>query len=582
MLVLNDKKINGVQYKNNVIARQPVAFKSAVGTGSSSDLAKVSTENLQAYALTFLGKAKKTKPVNNIIPDTYKVDGDFIDDAAEAIKGKNYQGAGLFEDGYINWDKVGWDNLQNEPLDWDKASDKDFVSFYHALALAETKDCNWVRKFNETNVPEQLATYHSLVSTDAKKSHAENLEMLKSDKVNQYPQASILDRPLIKNGKFNLEFTIFDTETTGANGNPKKGPVDKIIQIGAVKVGEDGEVKPKTAISQFVNPEMPVNPEAEKVHHISDEKLKDKPVIESLLRRFMDDYLKGQLLVAYNAKFDIPMLNRAIDSYNAQSAKDLLDSPLSLCLDPFILLQRIHPFIGAKKKLSEQYKFLFGRTMEGAHDALDDVKGTADVLKYCCYYLQKHANRPLTVKDVLTFQFGGKVEGLDLKINERGYDASKSFRSSYRKDAIPVKNFNDGWKISVPRGSQNDPEQNVLLKVLPLIGEENTNKLESLKNKSWQTKQGVIANLKSLDLKPYDGKDVNQIIDIILEQSVNYINYKTVKVWRKNVHTDYLYYGNDMPDVNVAREIMKERKVQDAKTSGEGRTLDEVLADLQK
>ncbi len=66
------------------------------------------------------------------------------------------------------------------------------------------------------------------------------------------------------------------------------------------------------------------------------------------------------------------------------------------------MIQRIHPFIGAKKKLESQYRFLFCKDIEGhAHDAFNDVNATMDVLKYCVLYLNKHFT-PTKTKKALT------------------------------------------------------------------------------------------------------------------------------------------------------------------------------------
>jgi DNA polymerase III epsilon subunit family exonuclease len=577
VLVTQQPITNILKHKQPISENKDV--KSAVSFSNNQELARLSAENLQAYTLAFLGKTKKAaKPA---LPSTYHVEGE-IEDVVKRVK-KEFQGKGLFDKGYIDWSKVGWENLQKEPLNWEKATDDEIVAFYHALALAETKDSPWVKKYNETNVPEPLATYHTIVKSGAKADHKANIDDLnniaagKSD----HPTPAFLNQPLMKDGKFNLEFCVFDTETTGNRTDPKKGIVDKIIQIGAVKVDHNG-VQPNSAVSQFVNPEMPVHPKAVEVHHITDEMLADKPVIEKVLNDFMNKYLQDQLLVAYNAKFDIPMLNRGIESYNTISAKEIKDSPLSLALDPYIIMQRLHPFLGASKKLSEQYKFLFANNMEGAHDALDDVKGTVDVLKYCCYYLQKHADRPLTVKDVLTFQFGGKVEGLDLPLNKRGYDASKSFRSSYRLDAIGVKNFPHGYKITETLPNSRKESVNIISKLRPMIGDENAAKLLELRDRHMKQRKTFEANLESLNLQPYDGKSVKEIIDTIVDESVYMLNEKFVEVWRKNIRTDHLHYGNDLPDLEVVRQVMKERSIQDqASQGGEGRDLETVLAEME-
>lgn len=612
MLITNN--INLGVNNTKKLAKPEASVKEATSFTANQQLAKLSLDNLQA---TFLGKAKKATKIDknefrqdtaennkywenkkhNIqrpIAETYEIKGNDIEKVVKTVK-KQFQGEGLFESGkysgaeknYINWEKVGWENLKNEPLDWKNASNDELVAFYHSLALAETKDNPWVKKYNETNVPEPLSTYHVVVSPDAKAFNSSKLDLLNeiaAGKSTKYAKPDYLNQPIMKDGKLGLEFVVFDTETTGNRTNPAKGEVDKIVQLGAVRVMENGEVDTNTAVSQFVNPEMPIHPKAVEVHHITDERVKNEPVIEKVLRPFMDNFVKGQLLVAYNGHFDIPMLKRAVDSYNKISAKELNDVPEALNLDPYILMQRIHPFLGASKKLGNQYKWLFAKNMEGAHDALDDVKGTTDVLKYCCYYLQKHADRPLTVKDLLTFQHGGKVDGLNVKLNSRGYDASKSFRSSYRLDAITVKNFPNGFKIPGSSMSDGINFEMYSQKLLPLIGEENVNKLAAYKNKSVKKLSSLQDVLQFADLKPFDGKSVEQIVNVIAENSVSTVKEGVVEIWRKNIKSDHLHLGNDLPDLNVSRQIMEERAAQDAKAANSegGRDLDSVLKDLKK
>ena len=47
------------------------------------------------------------------------------------------------------------------------------------------------------------------------------------------------------------------------------------------------------------------------------------------------------------------------------------------------------------------------------------IKRICDVLKYCIYYLQQK-KKDLTVRDLLKFQNGGIVEGLDISRGKEG------------------------------------------------------------------------------------------------------------------------------------------------------------------
>lgn len=601
-MLIRDIKFQGVQANNYKPANISGSGVQSLTFEGKRDDKKVDADLLRAYLLpvgrkkaeltadsSSSGSKTKMAPKRTRKPKETKAP----EKQAETPKASGElkcQGPGLLSPkGYIEWSRVGWESLKSEPLDLTKASEKEIDTFMYALALAETKDTSWVKRYNATNVPEPLACYHSLVGDEAKtkcKQYLDELRAIDQGKLLDVSKPSYLDKVVIdqKTGKLNLEFTIFDTETTGVNTDPNKTfidpktgiltkvPVDKIVQIGAVKVGADGEVKVNTAVSQFVNPEMHIPEGATAVHHITDEMVKDKPVIDALLPDFCNKYIGDQLLVAYNAKFDIPMLNRAIAKYNDNQAIDLPDKKLSLTMDPFMLIQRIHPFVGSRKKLGEQYKFLYGKNMEGAHDALDDVKGTVDVLKYCCQYLQAHANRPLTVKDILTFQHGGKVEGLNIQLNEFGYDKTKDFKKSYRLETVGVKDFPDGNMIT----------EKIRKELTPLIGEENSNKLACLDKKQYKGHKKFDDRIKALDLKPFEGKSVEDIHKLIDEKTVFMIQNEYVTIWMKNHKrdADNLKAGNDMPDYKLAKNVMEQRKIQDAKGSGEGLELAKALKNI--
>ena len=124
---------------------------------------------------------------------------------------------------------------------------------------------------------------------------------------------------------------------------------------------------PESALAQLINPErhLPTGHSYSRKYRRNDKRA-NAPTIECLAP-FITDYVGKDILVAYNSKFDITLLNNAV-RLNPDSG--LHEKRLCLTIDPFILIQRIHPFVGAKKTLSEQYKFLFCRNLEGANGAL--------------------------------------------------------------------------------------------------------------------------------------------------------------------------------------------------------------------
>lgn len=153
---------------------------------------------------------------------------------------------------------------------------------------------------------------------------------------------------------------VFDIETTGfSNKN------DKIIEIGAVKV-VDGEITEK--FSTFVNPQVPIPFEIEKLTSITDEMVMDADTIDVILPQFLK-FCEGCIMVAHNARFDTGFI--------AKNAKDLGLSADYTIVDTVglarVLLPELHNF-----KLDTVAKEL-SVSLENHHRAVDDAGCTAEI-----------------------------------------------------------------------------------------------------------------------------------------------------------------------------------------------------------
>jgi DNA polymerase-3 subunit epsilon len=92
---------------------------------------------------------------------------------------------------------------------------------------------------------------------------------------------------------------IFDTETTGLS--PADG--DRIIEIGAIELFN--HVPTGRTFHQYLNPgDRQVHPDAQAVHGISNDDLKDEPDFSEILDDFLGFFGDGRL-IAHNANFDI-------------------------------------------------------------------------------------------------------------------------------------------------------------------------------------------------------------------------------------------------------------------------------------
>lgn len=99
-------------------------------------------------------------------------------------------------------------------------------------------------------------------------------------------------------------FTVVDVETTGLF--PYSG--DKICEIGALRVEPDGST---SRFETLVDPEKDISPEAFSVNGITPEMLRGQSKIDEVLPEFMD-FIKGSVLVAYNAPFDLGFIECAL------------------------------------------------------------------------------------------------------------------------------------------------------------------------------------------------------------------------------------------------------------------------------
>ena len=95
------------------------------------------------------------------------------------------------------------------------------------------------------------------------------------------------------------DFVVFDIETTGFS------PVhNRIIEIGAVKVSGG---KMTDRFSTFVNPDVPIPFEIEKLTGIRDDMVMEYPQIDVILPRFLE-FCADCVLVAHNANFDMSFI----------------------------------------------------------------------------------------------------------------------------------------------------------------------------------------------------------------------------------------------------------------------------------
>jgi len=155
----------------------------------------------------------------------------------------------------------------------------------------------------------------------------------------------------------------FDLETTGVNTSH-----DKIVQIGAIKLNIDGTEEVKNVL---INPTIPIPAGATAVHGISDEDVKDKPKFNQIAKSFAA-WLRGCDLAGYNSdNFDIPMLIEEFSKAGVEFPEDGTS---------FVDVLKIERRVNSHT-LGNTYKRYTGDELEGAHDALADVRATLTIFQ---------------------------------------------------------------------------------------------------------------------------------------------------------------------------------------------------------
>lgn len=176
-------------------------------------------------------------------------------------------------------------------------------------------------------------------------------------------QPKVISGELTERQLTTLNYTVFDTETTGLE--PSAG--DEIISIGAVRV-VNGRLLRNEVFEQLIDPRRPINPESTRVHGIDSAALAGQPPIGEVLPAF-HRFCEDTVLVAHNAAFDMRFLQLKQASTGVH-----FDHPV---LDTLLLSAVAHP--GLDDHRLESIAERVGVSVIGRHTALGDALLTGEV-----------------------------------------------------------------------------------------------------------------------------------------------------------------------------------------------------------
>jgi DNA polymerase III subunit epsilon len=161
--------------------------------------------------------------------------------------------------------------------------------------------------------------------------------------------------------KLEKPVVFFDIESTGVAPND-----DRIVDIALVKRNADGS---EEFFSSLVDPEMPIPPEAEAIHHISNKMVLGQPTFKQLAPKLLEFIGDADLGGFGVMKFDVPML---LAEFKRAGVFFPLDN--RGIVDALAIFHRMEP-----RNLGAALKFYCGKTLEDAHRAEPDARASMEV-----------------------------------------------------------------------------------------------------------------------------------------------------------------------------------------------------------
>ena len=160
------------------------------------------------------------------------------------------------------------------------------------------------------------------------------------------------------------DYVAFDIETTGLDFNKHK-----ITEIGAVRI-KDGQLA--DTFDMLVDPQTPIPKEITDLTGITDEMVRGKPAIDTVLPLFLA-FADGAELIAHNARFDMGFIRHFAAGLDMAVENE--------CHDTLALSQSMSP--GLKRHKLDTVAEHLNIKIEKRHRACDDALATADIFIKC-------------------------------------------------------------------------------------------------------------------------------------------------------------------------------------------------------
>jgi DNA polymerase III subunit epsilon len=179
---------------------------------------------------------------------------------------------------------------------------------------------------------------------------------------------------------YDLEYVIFDFETTGLNADQG----DEIIEIGALLIR--GDQPTDQSFHTLIDIKKDVPEQATAVHGITSADLKGQPTIEEAFPKFLD-FLGNKMLIAHNAGFDLNFVKKNLKRFPHLSFANS-------CLDTLALSKQLFSYerrhnLGA---IASRFEI---RSNQDRHRSIGDCLLTAKVFAQMLQTLKRRRSATL-------------------------------------------------------------------------------------------------------------------------------------------------------------------------------------------
>lgn len=172
---------------------------------------------------------------------------------------------------------------------------------------------------------------------------------------------------------------VFDLETT--NPPEKDYKKHEIIEIAAIEIVEN-KVNTENTFYSLIKPPCKIQPHNYRVSGISNEMVKDAPVISEILPGFLE-FIKYSPLIAHNIAFDAKVLNENLTALDYNQLSNVL-----LCT--FVLSKKLYPNEKSHGLSAVIERLGIKVDIKQRHRALADVEATAMIFLKFLEILKQH------------------------------------------------------------------------------------------------------------------------------------------------------------------------------------------------